>query len=66
MLAVSTHDTKPVHLLSTAAETVEWIVKQKKVWSATDKNKSLIKFLRLNLIEDYNMNMNSTDIANQL
>ena len=66
MLAVSTYDTKPVHLLSTAAETVEWIVKQKKVWSATDKNKSLIKFLRLNLIEDYNMNMNSTDIADQL
>ena len=66
VLAVSTYDTKPVHLLSTAAETVEWIVKQKKVWSATDKNKSLIKFLRLNLIEDYNMNMNSTDIADQL
>ena len=41
-------------------------MKQKKVWSATNKNKSLIKFLRLNLIEDYNMNMNSTDIADQL
>jgi hypothetical protein len=66
VLAVSTYDTKPVHLLSTAAETVEWIVKGKKVWSATDKNKSLIRFLHLNLIEDYNMNMNSTDIADQL
>jgi hypothetical protein len=37
-----------------------------KVWSATDNNKSLIKFLRLNVIEDYNMHMNSTDIADQL
>jgi hypothetical protein len=38
--AVSTYDTKPVHLLSTAAETVEWIVKEKKVWSAIDKKKA--------------------------
>ena len=30
------------------------------------EQKSLIKFLRLNVIEDYNMNMNSTDIADQL
>jgi hypothetical protein len=66
VLAVSTYDTKPVHILSTAAESVKWIVKQKKVWSATEKKKSLIKFLRLNVIEDYNMNMNGTDIANQL
>jgi hypothetical protein len=66
VLAVSTYDTKPVHLLSTVAKMVEWIVKEKKVWSATDNIKSLIKFLRLNVIEDYNMHMNSTDIANQL
>ena len=66
VLAVSTYDTKPVHILSTAAESVEWIVKQKKVWSTMEKKKSLFKFLRLNVIEDYNMNMNSTDIADQL
>ena len=66
VLAVSMYDTKPVHILSTVAESVEWMVKQKKVWSATEKKKSLMKFLRLNVIEDYNMNMNSTDIADQL
>ncbi len=66
VLAVSTYDTKPVHILSMAAESVEWIVKQKKVWSTMEKKKSLFKFLRLNVIEDYNMNMNSTDIADQL
>jgi hypothetical protein len=66
VLAVSTYDTKPVHLLSTVAELVEWMVKQKLVWSATEKKKSQFKFLRLNVIEEYNMNMNSTDIADQL
>jgi hypothetical protein len=66
VLAVSTYDTKPVHILSTVAESVEWIAKERKVWDANKKKKSLIKFLRLNVIEDYNMNMNSTDIADQL
>jgi hypothetical protein len=63
VLAVSTYDTKPVHVLSTVAESVEWMVKQKKVWSATEKKKCFVKFLHLNIIEDYNMKMNSTDIA---
>ena len=66
MLAVSTYDTKPVHILSTAAESVEWVAKERKVWDANENKKSLIKFLRLNVIEDYNNNMNSTDIADQL
>jgi hypothetical protein len=66
MLAVSTYDTKPVHILSTAAESVEWVAKERKVWDANENKKSLIKFLRLNVIEDYNNNMNRTDIADQL
>ena len=41
-------------------------VKQKLVWSATEKKKSQFKFLRLNVIEEYNMNMNSTEIADRL
>ena len=66
MLAISTYNTKPVHILSTVAESVEWIAKERKVWDANENKKSLIQFLRLNVIEDHNMNMNSTDIADQL
>jgi hypothetical protein len=66
MLVVSTYDTKPVHILSTVVESVEWIAKERKVWDANKDKKSLIKFFRLNVIEDYNNNMNSTDIADQL
>jgi hypothetical protein len=66
LLAVSTYDTKPVHLLSTAADSVEWIVAKKKVWSEEAHQKAFVKFLRLNVIDEYNNNMNSTDIADQL
>ena len=40
MLAVSTYNTKPVHILSTVAESVEWIAKERKVWDANKNKKS--------------------------
>jgi hypothetical protein len=66
LFAVSVYDTKPVHILSTAAECVEWIVKERKVWSESAKSKAMMKYLRLNVIDDYNNRMNATDIADQL
>jgi hypothetical protein len=42
MLAISTYNTKPVHILSTVAESVEWIAKERKVWDANEYKKSLI------------------------
>jgi hypothetical protein len=66
LLAVSVYDTKPVHILSTAADCVEWVVLEKKVWSARDKHKKKMKHLRLNLINYYNHHMNSVDMADQL
>jgi hypothetical protein len=55
-----------VHILSTAAKEVRWIVKQRGVWSAAAQKRAMMNYLRLNVIEDYNMRMNSTDIADQL
>ena len=66
LLAVSLYDTKPVHLLSTTAKEVRWIVKQREVWSAEVQKKEMMKYLCLNIIEEYNSHMNSTDIADQL
>ena len=66
LLAVSVYDTKPVHILSTVAECVEWIVKEREVWSDRIQNKAMMKYLRLNVIDEYNNHMNSTDIADQL
>ena len=66
MLAASVYDTKPVHLLSTVAELIEWKVKEKQVWNQQENKKKKLRFLRLNLIDKYNHHMNSTDIADQL
>jgi hypothetical protein len=66
LLAVSVYDTKPVHILSTVAECVKWIVKEREVWSDRIQKKAMMKYLRLNVIEEYNNHMNSTDIADQL
>jgi hypothetical protein len=66
LFAVSVYDTKPVHILSTAADCVEWIEKTRKVWDTAAQQRAIMKYLRLNVIEDYNHHMNSTDIADQL
>jgi len=66
LLAVSTYDTKPVHILSMTAESVKWDVKERKVWSTAIQKKAIVKYLRLNVVEEYNNHMNSTDIADQL
>ena len=66
LFAVSDYDTKPVHILSMAADCVEWIVKEQQVWSASIQRKAMMKYLCINVIEDYNQHMNSTDIPNQL
>jgi hypothetical protein len=66
LLAALVYDTKPVHLLSTVADCVEWTVMRKKVWSQKEKKKDFVQSLRLNMIDDYNHHMNSVDIADQL
>ncbi len=57
LLAASFYDTKPVHLLMTASDCVEWNVTQKKVWNEKAKKKSFVKFLCLNMIDEYNHNI---------
>jgi hypothetical protein len=66
LLVVSVYDRKPMQILSTVAECVKWIVKEREVWSNRIQKKAIMKYLRLNVIEDYNNHMNSTDIADQL
>jgi hypothetical protein len=66
LFAVSVYDTKPVHILSRAADCVEWIAKTWKVWDTAAQQRAIIKYLRLNVIEDYNHHMNLTNIADQL
>ena len=66
LVAVSVYDTKPVHFISTIVESIEWIVKGKKVWNEAAAEMKPLKFLRLNCNDDYNNKMNSVDLADQL
>ena len=66
LIVCSVYDTKPVHMMSTVAEMVEWIEKKRSVCSAEAGTKVSISYLRLNLIDDYNNNMNNIDLADQL
>ena len=63
LVAIMFYDSKPVHFLSTVAESIEWITKDKKVWSNGDNTK--VKCLRLNITDQHNNNMNSVDLADQ-
>ena len=66
LFACSVYDTKPVHMLSTTKESMYWVVKKRKVWSAVHREIREMGFLRLNFIDNYNNNMNGADIADQL
>jgi hypothetical protein len=53
-------------MLSTVEESMYWVTKKRKVWSAVHRKIREMRHLRLNFIDDYNQNMNGADIADQL
>ena len=66
LICCSVYDTKPVHLLTTCAEYIDWKEMKRTVFDTVMKKTVPMKFLRLNLIDMYNKNMNSVDLADQL
>lgn len=66
LIASSIYDTKPVHFLSMACDTIKWIPKIKKVYNIDTGGTDDLTFLRLNRIDDYNNTMGGVDIADQL
>ena len=66
LTAAPVYDTKPVHMVSTTARDIKWMEKRRRVWSVAEHALIYVIFLRLNLIDDHNNKMNSTDIYDQL
>ena len=64
VISVSLYDKKPVYLMSSAATSIKWTKKLKKVWTGEETNS--VEFFRLDMIDSYNHNMGSVDIADQL
>jgi hypothetical protein len=47
-------------------ESVEWIVKKRKVFQQESIQMKMMGYLRLDVIDNYNQNIDQTDIADQL
>jgi hypothetical protein len=66
VVASSVYDTKPVHYLSMVSMRLEWIVVEKEVYNVETGKKEVLRFLRLNFINNYSHTMGHVDIADQL
>jgi hypothetical protein len=66
VVAFSVYDTKPVHILTTSVTSLRWIEKQRKVYDPQEGQCLMMKYLRPNVIDDYNNGMNGVDVADQL
>ena len=66
LIASSVYDTKPVHYLSMASDSIKWIVKERKVFNVDTNQIEKLQFMRLNQINEYNNGMGDVDLADQL
>lgn len=66
LLATSIYDTKPVHFLSMSAKIIKWVVKERMVFNVDTQEMEGMKFLCLNVNDDYNNGMGDVDVSDQL
>ena len=66
VLASSVYDSKPVHYLSMVSDSIQWVIKEKKVFNVDTDEVEAMQFLRLNQIDKYNNGMGDVDVADQL
>ena len=66
LVTVSYCDQKPVHFLSNICETIKWVQCEKPVICVETEQVENMKFLRLNINDDYNHDLGGCDIADQL
>jgi hypothetical protein len=66
LVATSVYDTKPVHFLSMVCESICWVSKERQVFCVDTGKVELIRFLRLNINDSYNVDMGHVDVSDQL
>ena len=66
LVVTSCYDQKPFYMLSASIQELTWDVIEKKVWSNKLNREIIFKFLRSNMSNEYNFEMNDNDIADQI
>jgi len=66
LIVASCFDQKPFYMVSDVATKVGWNAVEKKVFSHSANKKIIYRFLRFNISDDYNFQMNDNDITDQL
>lgn len=66
MFALSLYDQKPFYYLTNAAENIKWLELSRNVWSHNLNKMISLPYHKVNVIHDYNNDMNHVDIADQL
>ena len=66
LVTASYYDQKPVHFLSTICEVIKWVQCTKHVYCVETEQVEVVRFLHLNINDDYNHDMGNVDIATGL
>ena len=66
MVAFAVCNTKSVYFISTAATSLKWKAKKRKVYNTRTNKVTEISYLRTHMTDDYNNGMNDVDIFDQL
>jgi len=66
LVVCSIYDTKPVHYLSMICYTLELVVMEKPCFNVETGMIEILRYLRMNTIQEYNNTMGGVDLADQL
>ncbi|KAK3247492.1 hypothetical protein CYMTET_43012 [Cymbomonas tetramitiformis] len=66
VLAFSVYDAKPVHFMTSLHTSVKHVEKTRQIFDALAQQKVEIQYKRINVIDDYNYNMNGVDRCDQM
>jgi hypothetical protein len=65
LVIASNYDQKPFYMLSHSTPNVKWVTCTKLIWSLTLMASIIYRFLRWNLSNEYNFEMNDNDVMDQ-
>ena len=66
LVVVSNYDQKPFYMITHSIPEVTWVVCEKMIHSSLLGKKTVFRFLRCNVSNDYNYEMNDNDVADQM